>query len=106
MILSADESVRAVNAVAAFADGKTKQIYIYMSGDNVTLSCDTAEEPLDVVSWEGGDHKVSVDAAALADMLTAFGDEDVTVTFRDSAVEPLLFEDKKGRIGVLMPMRF
>lgn len=106
MILSADESVRAVNAVAAFADGKTKQIYISMSGDNVTLSCDTAEEPLDVVSWEGGDHKVSVDAAALADMLTAFGDEDVTVTFRDGAVEPLLFEDKKGRIGVLMPMRF
>ncbi len=106
MILAADESVRAVNAVAAFADGKTKQIYISMSGDNVTLSCDTAEEPLDVVSWEGGDHKVSVDAAALADMLTAFGDEDVTVTFRDGAVEPLLFEDKKGRIGVLMPMRF
>ena len=106
LILSADESVRAVNAVAAFADGKTKQIYISMSGENVTLSCDTAEEPLDVVSWEGGDHKVSVNAAALADMLTAFGDQDVTVTFCDGAVEPLLFEDKKGRIGVLMPMRF
>lgn len=105
MVVHADEMLRAVSAVAVFAEGKTKGMTIEMSGENVTLSCAAADEPLDVVSWEGGDHKVLLNALLLADMLTAFGKEEVTIRFKDDVTAPLLFKDKQGRSGVLMPWR-
>ena len=105
LVIDIEETVRAVNAVAAFADSKTKRIFLTLDDENVMLSCDAAEEPLNVVSWEGGGHKVLVNGALLADMLTAFGKGQVMMTLQNDPAAPLLFRDSDGRTGVLMPVR-
>jgi DNA polymerase III subunit beta len=106
LVVTAEDMQRAVNAVAAFADSKTKRVFLTMDDDTVTLSCDAAEEPLNVGSWDGGAHKVLFNGAFMADTLAAFGKQDVTITFKDEAVAPLRFSDSAGKVGVLMPMRF
>jgi DNA polymerase III sliding clamp (beta) subunit (PCNA family) len=100
----ADELSRAVSAVSAFAGSVTKPIYINC-GNNITLSCSDAEEPLDMVPWPHEPRKILLNGGMLAEMLNAYGKDVVTVTLKPGQVDPLLFSDSSGRKGILLPMR-
>lgn len=106
LVVDAEEAARAVNAVASFADSKTKRVFLSMAAGDVSLSCDAAIEPLDVYSWDGGEHKVLFNGALMADTLTAFGKGKVEIVFKADKESPLLFRDSAGRKAVVMPMRF
>ena len=105
LVVASDDMVRAVNAVSAFADSKTKRVFLSIDEDCVNLSCDNADEPLNVGAWDGGAHKVLVNGALLADTLSAFGKTEVTITFKDGVTSPIRFDDGTGKVAVLMPMR-
>lgn len=101
---AADELSRAVSAVSAFTDGKTRPIYINC-GKDVTLSCADAVEPLDMVSMKSAPRKILLAGVLLAEMLGAYGKEDVAVTLKPGDTDPLMFKDAAGRMGILLPMR-
>jgi DNA polymerase III sliding clamp (beta) subunit (PCNA family) len=103
-VIRAEEFARAVTAVAAFTDGKTRPVYINCYED-VILSTDAAEEPLDMVFWAGDDRKILLNGGLLAELLAAFGKSEVTVTLKSGTTDPLMFKDAAGRMGVLLPMR-
>jgi DNA polymerase III sliding clamp (beta) subunit (PCNA family) len=96
----ADELLRAVNAVAAFTTGGDKSMKVSVSPQSVTLSCDSADEPIDAVV-DGPAKEFWVSATRVADMLAAYGKCDVTVTINTA----LRFSDSAGRIGVLLPLK-
>lgn len=102
--IRADEFAHAVNGVAAFTDGKTKPVYINCY-ENVILSTHAAEEPLDMVFWAGDDRKILLNGGLLAELLSAFGKSEVTVTLKTGMTDPLMFKDAAGRMAILLPMR-
>lgn len=104
-IIRSEELARAVNAVSAFTDSKTKAIYINC-GKDVTLSTANAEEPLDMVFWAGDDRKMLLNGGLLAELLSAYGKSEVTSTVKSGMTDPLMFKDAAGRMAVLLPMRY
>jgi DNA polymerase III sliding clamp (beta) subunit (PCNA family) len=102
----ADEILRVVQSLASFAEGRTKTMTLEICGGNVTLSCRDAEEPLDVVLSDDGNRKVKFDGGYMAEMLGAYGKNEVTITLPPGELRPLLFSDSAGKVGVQMPLKF
>ena len=103
--VQANVVAKSVSAVSEFAGSITSPIYVNCGSDGITLSCSDAEEPVENVDWPYAPRKMLLNGGALADMLSAYGKEVVTVVVQDGETAPLLFHDRNGKKGALMLMR-
>lgn len=99
--VAADEMLRVVQSVAAFAEGRDRGVRLIVNSAGVTLVSAAAEEPIDAIVERDGEYNREFDSSRLAEMLSAYGKENVSLTL----TEPLLFSDSRGRLGILLHLK-